>query len=344
MADTFDTLLGTVSAGEDLTTSQMQAAIGQIMTGGCTDGQIGLFLTALATKGETVAELAGAAAAMRANMTPIQSRHEKLLDTCGTGGGGSTIFNVSTTAALVIAAAGVPVAKHGNKSVTSRSGSADLLAELGVNINANVAQVERCLNELGICFCFAPLMHPAMKNVSAVRKQLGIRTIFNLLGPLANPASAQFQLLGVGRADTRHLIASALRMLGTQRSFVVCGTDGLGEVSLAATTVGTEVSPDGEREFSWEPEDFGLNRSPLGAIEITGPSDSLKLAREVLAGEHGPARDIVILNAAAGLLVVGKTSEPQDAAAIAAEAIDNGKAAELLANLVRLSHEPAGSF
>jgi anthranilate phosphoribosyltransferase len=341
MADTFDTLLGTVSAGEDLTVGQMQAAIGQIMTGGCTDGQIGLFLTALATKGETVAELAGAAAAMRANMTPIQSRHEKLLDTCGTGGGGSTIFNVSTTAALVIAAAGVPVAKHGNKSVTSRSGSADLLAELGVNINATVPQVERCLNELGICFCFAPLMHPAMKNVSAVRKQLGIRTIFNLLGPLANPASAQFQLLGVGRADTRHLIASALRMLGTKRSFVVCGTDGLGEVSLAAKTVGTEVTPDGEREFSWEPEDFGLNRSPLGAIEITGPSDSLKLARSVLEGEHGPARDIVVLNAAAGLLVVGKSSEPQKVAAIAAEAIDSGKAAELLANLVRLSHEPA---
>lgn len=340
MADTFDSLLGTVSAGEDLTASQMQAAIGQIMTGGCTDGQIGLFLTALSTKGESVAELAGAATAMRANMTPIKSRHARLLDTCGTGGGGSKIFNVSTTAALVIAAAGVPVAKHGNKSVTSRSGSADLLAELGVNINANVAQVERCLNELAICFCFAPLMHPAMKNVSAVRKQLGIRTIFNLLGPLANPASAQFQLLGVGRADTRHLIASALRMLGTQRSFVVCGTDGLGEVSLAATTAGTETTPDAEREFSWEPEDFGIPRSPLGAIEITGPRDSLRLARTVLDGEQGPARDIVILNAAAGLLVVGQTSEPQQAAAIAAETIDSGQAAKLLANLVRLSHEP----
>jgi anthranilate phosphoribosyltransferase len=319
----------------------MQAAIGQIMTGGCSDGQIGLFLTTLAAKGETVAEVAGAAAAMRANMTPIKSRHDKLLDTCGTGGGGSTIFNVSTTAALVIAAAGVPVAKHGNKSVTSRSGSADLLAELGVNINANVPQVERCLNELGICFCFAPLMHPAMKNVSAVRKQLGIRTIFNLLGPLANPASAQFQLLGVGRADTRHLIASALRMLGTQRSFVVCGTDGLGEVSLAAPTVGTETTPDGEHEFSWTPEDIGLKSMPLDAIEIAGPLDSLNLARSVLAGEPGPARDIVVLNAAAGLLVVGKTAEPREAAAIAAEAIDSGKAARLLADLVRLSHEPA---
>jgi anthranilate phosphoribosyltransferase len=341
MSDSFDFLLGTVSAGEDLTARQMEAAIGQIMTGGCSDGQIGLFLTALSSKGETVEELAGAAAAMRANMTPIVSRHDELLDTCGTGGGGSTIFNVSTTAALVIAATGIPVAKHGNKSVTSRSGSADLLAELGVNINANVAQVERCLNELGICFCFAPLMHPAMKNVSAVRKQLGIRTIFNLLGPLANPASAQFQLLGVGRADTRHLIASALRMLGTQRSFVVCGTDGLGEVSLAATTVGTDVTPDGERDFSWEPEDFSLKRSPLDAIQITGPRDSLNLARGVLAGEHGPARDIVILNAAAALLVVGKSADPQEAAAIAAEAIDSGKAAKLLAELVRLSHEPA---
>ncbi len=341
MTDSFDSLSGLIASGEDLTAEQMKAAIGQIMTGGCGEGQMGLFLTALSAKGETVAELAGAAAAMRANMTPIISRHEKLLDTCGTGGGGSTTFNISTTAALVIAAAGVPVAKHGNRSVTSRSGSADVLAGLGVNIGANVAQVERCLNELGVCFCFAPLMHPAMKNVSAVRKQLGIRTIFNLLGPLANPAAAQYQLLGVGRPETRLLIASALRLLGTERSFVVSGKDGLGEVTLAGTTLGTEVTPAGEREFAWEPEDFDIPRAPLDAINISGPEESVELVRCVLAGELGPARDIVLLNAAAGLLVVGQADNPRAAAAVAAQSLDSGAAANLLEKLIRLSHEPA---
>jgi anthranilate phosphoribosyltransferase len=340
MTDSFESLLGLVSAGEDLTTAQMKTAIGRIMTGGCDESQMGQFLAALATKGETVAEVAGAAAAMRANMTPIICRHETLLDTCGTGGGGSTIFNISTTAALVIAAQGVPVAKHGNRSVTSRSGSADVLAGLGVNIGANMAQVERCLNDLGICFCFAPLMHPAMKNVSAVRKQLGIRTIFNLLGPLANPAGAQFQLLGVGRPETRPLIASALALLGTKRSFVVCGEDGLGEVTLAGKTLGTEITQQAMHEFSWEPEDFGIPRCPLDAITITSPADSVAIVQEVLGGEYGPARDIVVLNAAAGLLVVGRADNPRDAAALATESIDSGAAANLLQKLVRLSHEP----
>lgn len=341
MADTFDSMRSQVLAGEDLTSGQMKSAISQIMTGGCTDLEIGTFLTALAHKGETVAEVAGSAAAIRANMTPILSRHKKLLDTCGTGGGGSTTFNISTTAALVIAAAGVPVAKHGNRSVTSKSGSADVLAGLGVNIEATVPQVERCLNELGICFCFAPLMHPAMKHVAAVRKQLGIRTIFNLLGPLANPAGAAFQLLGVGRPEIRPLIASALGMLGTERSFVVSGHDGLGEVTLAGTTQVTEVTPAGENEFDWEPEDFAISRRGLDTLQITGPEESVQLVRSVLDGEPSPARDIVLLNAAAGLLVIGHLATPREAAVIAAEAIDRGKVKELLGQLVRLSHEPA---
>jgi anthranilate phosphoribosyltransferase len=341
MTDSFESLLNLVSAGEDLKADQMRSAISRIMTGGCDESQMAQFLTALATKGETVAEIAGAAAAMRSNMTPIISRHSELLDTCGTGGGGSTTFNISTTAALVIATQGMPVAKHGNRSVTSRSGSADVLAGLGVNIEASVPQVERCLNELGICFCFAPLMHPAMKNVSAVRRQLGIRTIFNLLGPLANPAGAQFQLLGVGRAETRQLIASALAKLGTKRSFVVCGHDGLGEVTLTGKTQGTEVTPLHEQEFSWVPEDFGIPRSPLDAIAIQTPSDSVAIVRRILDGDQGPARDIVILNAAAGLLVSGRSDNPRDAAKLAAEAIDSGGAANLLQRLVKLSHEPA---
>lgn len=341
MSDTFESLLDLVASGQDLTIDQMKAAISQIMTGDCDEAPMAAFLTALTAKGETVAELAGAASAMRANMTPIASRHEVLLDTCGTGGGGSTTFNISTTAALVIAAQGIPVAKHGNRSVTSRSGSADVLAGLGVNIEATVPQVERCLNELGVCFCFAPLMHPAMKNVSAVRKRLGIRTIFNLLGPLANPAGAQFQLLGVSRPETKSMIASALALLGTKKSFVVCGDDGLGEVTLSTTTAGTEVTQQKEREFTWVPEDFGISRRSLNAIMISTSADSVVMVRDVLAGEQGPARDIVILNAAAGFLVVDRCDNPSDAAALAVESIDSGKAARLLQELVQLSHEPA---
>ena len=195
------------------------------------DEQIALLLTALHVKGETVEEIAGAAASLRKHMTPIRTRHSNVIDTCGTGGGGSKLFNISTTAALVTAAAGVPVAKHGNRAVTSRSGSADVLSALGVNIAADVATVERCLDELGICFCFAPLMHPAMKRVAEVRARLGMQTIFNLLGPLTNPAGAPFQLLGVARTELRETLARALALLGTQRAVVVSAEGNLGEVT-----------------------------------------------------------------------------------------------------------------
>jgi len=339
MAESINHFLGRVSAGEDLSHDEMAEAIGQVMTGAWNESQIGLLLTSLAAKGETVAEVAGAATAMRANMTPIRSRHEKLLDTCGTGGGGSTTFNISTSAALVIASVGVPLAKHGNRSVTSKSGSADVLAELGVKIQAEVPQVERCLNELGICFCFAPLMHPAMKHVGAVRKKLGIRTIFNLLGPLANPAGATYQLLGVGLPELRPLIASSLGMLGTERALVVSGGNGLGEVSLAGTTQVTQIDSQGEREFEWLPTDFGLQPSSLEAVQVTNPRESAAILRSVLAGEAGPARDIVLLNAAAGLLAAGHCATPEEGAAQAAAAIDRGTTAELLEKLARLSHE-----
>lgn len=341
MSESINQVLGRVAAGEDLSREEMAAAIGQVMRGEWDEQQIGLLLTSLAAKGETVAEVAGAATAMRENMTPIRSRHKKLLDTCGTGGGGSTTFNISTSAALVIAAVGVPLAKHGNRSVTSKSGSADVLAELGVNIQADVAQVERCLDELGICFCFAPLMHPAMKHVAAVRKQLGIRTIFNLLGPLANPAGATCQLLGVGLPNLRPLIASALGMLGTERALVVSGGDGLGEVSIAGPTEVTQVDESGETEFQWQPADFGLETAPLESIQVTNPSESAAIVRQVIAGESGPARDIVLLNAAAGLLAAGHCATPTEGAAQSADAIDSGAAANLLENLARLSHEVA---
>ena len=346
MPQQITTLLGHVAGGGNLTLEEISAAFDAIMRGEWSDDQIGMLLTALAAKGETVDEIAGAALAMRRHMTPIRSRHTELLDTCGTGGGDSAMFNVSTTAAIVVAAAGVPVAKHGNRSITSRSGSADVLAELGVNINATVPQVEACLNELGLCFCFAPLMHPSMKHVAAVRKQLGIRTIFNILGPLVNPAGACYQLLGAGRPELRPLLAGAMAKLGTKRTLVVSGDDGLGDVTLNGTTHVSEVSDAGvptptTREFTWQPEDFGIERSSLDALRVDGPAASAAIIRNVLAGNRGPARDIVVLNAAAALIVAGKATDPKIAAQTATQAIDNGAAANLLAQLAERSHAAA---
>jgi anthranilate phosphoribosyltransferase len=336
-----ETILGQLAGGGNLSFEDTADAIDAIMRGRWTEQQTGLFLTALAAKRETVDEIAGAAAAMRQHMTPIRSFHTELLDTCGTGGGGSKLFNISTTAAIVAAAAGVPVAKHGNRSITSTSGSADVLAELGVNINATVPQVEACLDELGICFCFAPLMHSSMKNVAAVRKKLGIRTIFNLLGPLVNPAGAQYQLLGAGRPELRPLLAGAMARLGTSRTLVVSGEDGLGDVTLSGTTHVSEVTSGEVREFTWAPEDFGIPRRALENLAVDGPAASAALIRTILAGTKGPPRDIVLLNAAAGLIAVGRASDPKQAAEMAASAIDSGAAERLLGELARLSHEAA---
>ncbi|QDT00147.1 anthranilate phosphoribosyltransferase [Adhaeretor mobilis] len=335
----FQSLLGKLSAGESLSRAEMAAAMGSVMGGNCTEAEISLLLTTLAAKGETVEELAGAAQAMRKHMTPIRSQHEKLLDTCGTGGGGSQTFNISTTAALVIAACGVPVAKHGNRSVTSRSGSADVLSELGVNIEASVPQVERCLNNLGICFCFAPLMHPAMRHVGSVRKKLGIRTIFNSLGPLSNPASATHQLMGVGLPEMRSPLAAALAQLGVQRALVVSGADGLGEVTLGDATNVTEVAAGTTKDLQYRPEDFGLETQSLEAIHVANPKESAAKVRSVLLGEPGPARDIVLLNAAAGLIAFDETTDPKSAVEIAAAVIDDGTVIKLTESLAELSHQ-----
>ena len=331
------TLLGRVSAGEDLAQEEMADVIDAIMRGEWPDEEIGLLLTALRAKGESVSEVAGAASAMRKHMTPIRSERENLVDTCGTGGDGSGTFNISTAAALVTAAAGVPVAKHGNRKISSQTGSADVLSALGVNVEAPVSSMERCLEEVGIGFCFAPQLHPAMKHVAVVRRKLAVPTIFNLLGPLSNPASAGFQLLGVGRGELRSLLAAALSKLGTQRAVVVCGADGLDEVTLAAPTHVTLVEGANQQEQTWNPQDFGFQLQDLEAIQADNPESSAAIIRSVLQGDAGPARQITVMNAATAIWTTRTSDNLEQAARLAEQAIDNGSAQDLLARLARMS-------
>jgi anthranilate phosphoribosyltransferase len=350
-----DAAIRRTEAGHDLSLDEVVEAFDLIIGGRSNEEEIGRWLLAINRKGASVCEVAGAAIALRRKMTPIRSSRGNLLDTCGTGGDGLCTFNISTAAALVTAAAGVPVAKHGNRAASSRSGSADVLAALGVNVEAGVPVVERCLDELGVCFCFAPLLHEAMRHVAPVRAKLGVPTIFNIVGPLVNPAAAPRQLLGVGRPKLRMLLAEALVMLGTERSVVVHGSDGLDEVTLSGSTevavcgagVGEgEKGRGGEgetgrvgavRQFRWTPADFGLNAIALATIQVAGPDESAAMIRAILAGERGPARDIVVANAAAALWTADKAASPAAGAALAAEAIDSGAARELLARLIVLS-------
>ena len=334
----FETLVQSVGRGEDLSMQDMSRAIHLMMQGEVPTDQTKSLLVALQKKGESVTEIAGAADAMRKNMTRIRSSREGLVDVVGTGGDGSGTFNISTAAALVTAAAGVPVAKHGNRGMTSKSGSADALAQLGVNIDASVEQVERCLDELGICFCFAPLFHLSMKHVAPVRKQIEGPTIFNWLGPLCNPASATYQLLGVGRPAMRLVMAEALTLLGTQRALVVCGDDGLDEVSLADKTRVTACEDGQLREFVWSAADFGLTSAPLTTMIAGSPAESAAIIRDILSGQEGPPRDIVVLNAAAALLTTSPGISPEQCARRAAAAIDSGAARDLLARLAHVSN------
>lgn len=335
-----DRLLGRVSGGEDLTRQEMASVIDAVMRGEWAAERIALLLTGLHHKGETAEEIAGAAEALRRHMTPIASSRDPLVDTCGTGGDGSGTFNISTAAGLVAAAAGVPIAKHGNRKITSKTGSADALAALGVAIDAPVPVVQRCLEQLGICFCFAPLLHPAMKQVAAVRRQLPFRTIFNLLGPLSNPAAAPYQLLGVGDPALRPLLADVLAQLGTRRAAVVHGSDGLDEVSLAAETEVSYVAGGDVTSLRWSPEDFGVPRvADYQAMQVEDADQSARMITAILAGELGPPRDIVLINAAAAIWLTQPESSLADCAQRAAAAIDCGAARELLGQLVTLSSQ-----
>jgi len=322
-----------VCAGDHLTADHAAAVLAEIMEGRASEVQTGAFLIALRAKGETVPELVGLARTMRSLATPVASSRTDLVDTAGTGGGPST-FNVSTTAALVAAAAGCAVAKHGNRSNTSKCGSADLLEALGVNIELDPEQVGRCIDEVGFGFMFAPRHHKAMAHVVPVRKELAVRTIFNFLGPLTNPAGAQRQLLGVSDRHYQETIAEALVGLGSVRAMVVAAEDGLDELSIAARTRVIEVKDGGTEEHYVEPGDFGFATAELEQVAGGTPEENAAISRAVLAGEPGPRRDLVLLNAGAAIYVGGVAESPGAGVEKAVETIDSGAGRELLERLV----------
>lgn len=329
-----------VCRGDHLTADHASAVLAEIMEGRTDPVQTGAFLIALRAKGETVPELVGLARTMRRLAAHVHVERAELVDTAGTGGGPST-FNVSTTAALVAAGAGCAVAKHGNRSNTSKCGSADLLEALGVNIDLGPDAVARCIEEIGFGFMFAPRHHAAMAHVVPVRKELGVRTIFNFLGPLTNPAGADRQLLGVSDRHYQETIAEALVTLGSERAMVVAAEDGLDELSLSARTRVIEVADGGTREWFVEPGELGLDEAPLEDVAGGTPEENAAAARAVLEGEGGPRRDLVLLNAGAAIYVGGQAESLEDGVAKAAAAIDSGAARDVLDRLVSATAEAA---
>ncbi len=333
-----------VVAGENLTRGDADAAMTLILAGRVSDVQIAGFLTALRAKGETVNELVGFATAMRRHATSIfadstRRRPAMLVDTCGTGGDARGSFNISTTAAFVVAGAGVHVAKHGNRSISSQCGSADVLEALGVNINLPPERVGAAIEQVGIGFLFAPALHTAMKHAMKARSELRTRTVFNLLGPLTNPAGASAQVLGVYEASATELLARALAELGSTRAFVVHGADGLDEISLSGETQVAELRDGQVTNYTIVPEDFGLRRAPLESIAGGDAKTNAKILRSVLKGELGPHREIVQANAAAALVAAACATDFLDGVRIAAQSIDSGAAQTKLESLIAFTQE-----
>jgi len=336
MHDTLKPALDALLQRHDLSDSVCRDAIGAIMDGHCDPVEIAAFLTAMAAKGAVASELVGAATAMRLRATSIHSDRRPLLDTCGTGGDRLHTFNISTAAALVAASCG-------NRSVSSSSGSADVLEALGVNIALTAEAAGRCLDELGIAFCFAPLIHGAMKYAAPVRRQLGFPTIFNLLGPLTNPASAEFQVLGANSNARAELLATALSRLSIQRAFVVCGNNELDEVSLWGTTAVFDVTPDCVHRKEWTAADFGLPECNVASLRVTSAAQSAEVILKVLKGVPGAAADMVVANTAAALLVSGKVADLKDGVEVATSAIRGGKSYAILEALIQTTHSLAQS-
>jgi len=326
-------LINNISLSEPETAECMQ----EIMEGKATDAQIGAFLAALRIKGETVEEITGAARIMRQKATAIQAP-EKVLDTCGTGGDMAHTFNISTTTAFVVAGAGVPVAKHGNRSVSSRSGSADVLEALGIRIDLTPEKVEKCLFETGFGFLFAPLFHPAMKYAIGPRREMGIRTIFNILGPITNPAGAKRQVLGVFTGKLTEILARVLGNLGAIDAMVVHGDDGLDEVSISEATKVSRFKNDQVDNFHIEPKDFGIWRNSIDQIRGGSKDENAAITLSILRGEKGPKRDIVLMNAALALVVAEQSDDFRTAFGIAADAIDSGRALKKVEEVKRVSN------
>lgn len=328
-----------LATGATLTETEAKAAFNVIMSGEATPAQIGAFLMALRVRGETVDEIAAAASIMRAKVTPVKAP-DGAIDTCGTGGDARGTFNISTGAALVVAAAGVPVAKHGNKAMSSKSGSADVLSSLGVNLDADMTHVEAAMREAGIGFLMAPRHHSAMRHVGPVRTELGTRTIFNLLGPLANPAGAKRQVMGVFAREWVEPLAIVLGRLGAIHALVVHGADGLDELTTTGVSHVAEFKDGKVSVYDVTPEDAGLARAHMDDLRGGDAEENAAVIRAMLDGAPGPYRDIVCLNAAAGLLVGGRCASLMDGARIAAEVIDSGAAKGVLAKLVDVTNRP----
>jgi anthranilate phosphoribosyltransferase len=340
----FAPLIEKLQRREDLTADEAAGAMGEIMDGRAQPAQIAGLLIALAMKGERPAEIVGLARAMRARAVPLSRPFTNAFDTCGTGGDRAHTFNVSTVAAFVVAGCGVRVAKHGNRSVSSRCGSADLLEALGVNISAPAPVVERCLDEAGIAFFFAPTFHPSMRHAAPTRRELGVRTAFNLLGPLTNPAGASRQLVGVPRPELTELVARSLALLGSERAWVVHGADGLDEISTTGYTKISECRGGSVNTFYLHPSDLGITKSTPESLKGGEAKENAGIAQAVLAGQPGPPRDMVLLNAAASLLIAGAVDDLAGGLSRAASSLDGGDAQAALNRLVELSNAaPAGA-
>jgi anthranilate phosphoribosyltransferase len=346
-------LISKVVKGEDLTEAEAEKAMEEIMTGTATPAQIGAFIIALRLKGETVDEITGAARAMRAKATKINVNNhlinldrdeiniddETILDIVGTGGDGTRTFNVSTTTAFVAAGGGIKVAKHGNRAVSSLCGSADVLENLGVNLDATSTDVEKCINEIGIGFLYAPIFHGAMKHAAAPRQEIGIRSIFNLLGPVTNPAGASVQVLGVYEQSLTDKIAFVLKRLGTKEAFVVCGEGTFDEISICGPTKVSHLKDDNVSTFQMTPEEYDFKRAHLEDIVGGDAKENANIVRHILNGEKGPKRDMVLLNASAAFVAAGLCDNFNEGIEIAADSIDSGKASAKLEKLIEFTRQ-----
>jgi anthranilate phosphoribosyltransferase len=320
--------------GQSLSQNEAEAVMSEMMTGKATAAQIGALLVGLRLKKETAAEICGFARAMRARAERVPTRHRSVVDTCGTGGDGARTFNISTAAALVVAGAGVPVAKHGNTSVSSRCGSADVLRHLGVNLELTPQEMGACLDAVGIAFLFAPRLHPAMRHAVVPRREIGIRTVFNILGPLTNPVAPRMQVLGVFDPAVAELVAGALAELEIERAFVVHGAGGLDEISLTGPSLVWEVRPGTVRPGTLDPADLGFERAEVEALAGGSPVENAAFILRILGGERGPRRDAVLLNAGLALLAAGRAENMVAAVRLAAETVDAGAARYKLEALI----------